>query len=255
MPGGRGLRAPALAGSPRVIGHRDYVTKTILHGLSGPLDGRTYAEVMAPMGASSDRWIADVASFIRNGFGNSSSVVTEADVARVRKETAGREKMWTVEELERTQPRPLVPDITWDATASHNTAAADGAFDYARWSSEAPQQPGMWFSVELPDSVHRDGAAVRVADDRRGTRRRAGGRDVPARLSRRGVERRPDVDAGCGRPRRRPHDRDQLRAGASEVRQDHADGRGEGRRRLVDAAAAPLSTRDRNPQDPGSDPR
>ena len=86
MPGGRGLRAPALAGSARVIAHRDSVTKTILHGLSGPLDGRTYAEVMAPMGASSDRWIADVASFIRNGFGNSSSVVSEADVARVRKE-------------------------------------------------------------------------------------------------------------------------------------------------------------------------
>ena len=135
-----------------MIAHRDNVTKAILHGLSGPLDGRTYAEVMAPMGASSDRWIADVASFIRNAFGNSSSIVSEADVARVRKETAGREKMWTAEELERTQPRPLVPDITWDATASHNTAAADGAFDYARWSSEAPQQPGMWFIVELPDA-------------------------------------------------------------------------------------------------------
>ena len=153
MPGGRGLRAPALAGSPRVIAHRDNVTKTILDGLSGPLDGRTYAEVMAPMRASSDRWIADVASFIRNAFGNSTSVVSEADVARVRKETAGRAGLWTAEELERTQPRPLVPDITWDATASHNTATADGAFDYARWSSEAPQQPGMWFSVELPDAL------------------------------------------------------------------------------------------------------
>lgn len=151
MPGGRGLRAPALAGSPRVLGHRDYVTKAILHGLSGPLDGRTYAEVMAPMRASSDRWIADVGSFIRNGFGNSSSVVSEADVVRVRKETSGREALWNVEELERSQPQPLVPDITWDATASHNTASADGAFDYARWSSETPQKPGMWFMVEMPD--------------------------------------------------------------------------------------------------------
>ena len=52
MPGGRGLRAPALAGSPRVLGHRDYVAKAILHGLSGPVDGRTYAEVMPPMRAS-----------------------------------------------------------------------------------------------------------------------------------------------------------------------------------------------------------
>jgi mono/diheme cytochrome c family protein/glucose/arabinose dehydrogenase len=150
MPGGRGLRAPALAGSPRVLGHRDYVTKAILHGLSGPLDGRSYAEVMAPLRASSDRWIADVASFVRNGFGNSSSIVSEADVGRVRKETSGREALWIVEDLQRSQPQPLVPDITWDATASHNTASADGAFDYARWSSEAPQQPGMWFMVEMP---------------------------------------------------------------------------------------------------------
>jgi mono/diheme cytochrome c family protein len=150
MPGGRGLRAPALAGSPRVLGHRDYVAKAILHGLSGPIDGRAYAEVMPPMRASSDRWIADVASFIRNGFGNSSSLISEADVARVRKETGTRERMWTVEELERTLPRPLIPDATWRAAASHNSGAAAGAFDYARWSTNAPQEPGMWFSIELP---------------------------------------------------------------------------------------------------------
>src|SRR6185312_4924499 len=33
--------APSLGGSPRVIGHRDYVIKAILHGLTGPIDGRT----------------------------------------------------------------------------------------------------------------------------------------------------------------------------------------------------------------------
>ncbi len=153
MPGGRGLRAPALAGSPRVLGHRDYVIKALLHGLSGPLDGRSYAEVMPPMGASSDRWIADVASFIRNGFGNAASVIAETDVARARRETAGRDKMWTAEEIERTLPVPLVPDAAWRATASHNSAAAAGAFDYTRWSTDAPQQPGMWFTIELPRAL------------------------------------------------------------------------------------------------------
>jgi mono/diheme cytochrome c family protein/glucose/arabinose dehydrogenase len=150
MPGGRGLRAPALAGSPRVLGHPDYVAKVILHGLSGPVEGRSYAEVMAPMGAGTDRWIADIASYIRNGFGNSASIVTEADVARVRKETAAREKMWTVEEVDRTLPRPLIPDATWGAAASHNTGSAAGAFDYGRWSTNAPQEAGMWFRIELP---------------------------------------------------------------------------------------------------------
>ncbi len=152
MPGA-GLRAPALAGSSRVIGHQDYVIKTLLHGLSGPVDGRKYPEVMPPLGASGDRWLADVASFIRNSFGNAASVVSEADVARGRTRTAGRKALWTVEELARTVPRPLIPDTTWRATASHNPAAAAGAFDFTRWSSEAPQQPGMWFRIELPRAV------------------------------------------------------------------------------------------------------
>ena len=153
MPGGRGLRAPALAGSPRVLGHRDYVAKVILHGLSGPVEGRSYAEVMAPMRAGTDRWIADVASYIRNGFGNSASIVSEAEVARVRKETAARETMWTVEELDRTLPRPIIPDATWAAAASHNNGGAAGAFDYSRWSTNAPQEAGMWFRIELPQSM------------------------------------------------------------------------------------------------------
>jgi mono/diheme cytochrome c family protein len=153
MPGGAGLRAPALAGSSRVTGHRDYVIRTLLHGLAGPVDGRTYPEVMAPLGASTDRWIADVASFVRNAFGNSASVVAEADVARVRKATTGRRTAWTVEELTRTLPRPLIPEPAWRATASHNPAEARGALDFTRWSSGTPQQPGMWFQLELPEAV------------------------------------------------------------------------------------------------------
>ena len=152
-PGGHGLRAPSLAGSARVNGHRDYAIKTLLHGLSGPVDGRSYAEVMAPMGASSDRWIADVVSFIRGGFGNTSATVSEADVARVRKESGGRTTMWTIDELERTVPRVLVPDAGWRASASHNPAGAAGAFDYTRWSSGGVQQPGMWFLIELPQAT------------------------------------------------------------------------------------------------------
>ena len=42
--------APSLAGSPRVQAHRDYVIKVLLGGLTGPLDGKTYRDVMVPMG-------------------------------------------------------------------------------------------------------------------------------------------------------------------------------------------------------------
>ena len=40
--------APRLVGSPRVNGHSDYVIKAVLHGLTGPLDGVTYQDVMMP---------------------------------------------------------------------------------------------------------------------------------------------------------------------------------------------------------------
>ena len=134
-------------GSPRVLGHRDYVIKALLHGLSGPLDGRTYAEVMPPMGASSDRWIADVASFIRNGFGNASSVISEADVARARNETAGREKMWTAEEIERTLPR---------AARSRHDVAGHGE----------PQQRGRGRGIRLHALVERRTATGRACGSR-----------------------------------------------------------------------------------------
>jgi mono/diheme cytochrome c family protein len=48
------LLGPPLASSPRVLGHQDYVVKTVLHGLTGPLDGTTYPDVMIGMGQNSD---------------------------------------------------------------------------------------------------------------------------------------------------------------------------------------------------------
>jgi mono/diheme cytochrome c family protein/glucose/arabinose dehydrogenase len=155
QPGGRGgaLMAPSLAGSTRLTGHRDYVIKPILHGLTGPIDDKTYSEVMVPMGSNSNQWVADIATYLRNSFGNSAPVVTAADVAGVRATTAGRTTPWTLKEIESSLPRPLIPDATWKVTASHNSASAAGALDYTRWSSGAPQQPGMWIQVELPRSA------------------------------------------------------------------------------------------------------
>ena len=135
-------------------GHREYVIKTLLHGMTGPLEGRTYpAGVMMPLGTNSDAWIADIASYVRNSFGNRSSFVMAADVARVRAATSSRNTMWTFEELEASQPRLLVADSTWKVTASHNPSAAPGALTYTTWRSDGPQAAGMWFQVELPGAV------------------------------------------------------------------------------------------------------
>ncbi|MEP6918872.1 MAG: HEAT repeat domain-containing protein, partial [Acidobacteriota bacterium] len=144
--------APPLAGSPRVQAHRDYVIKVLLNGLTGPVAAKTYPEVMVPMGGSSDEWVAGVASHVRNSFGNSAGMVTAADVARVRRDTAGRKALWTVAELEASLPRPIDP-LQWKLSASHAPADAAGAVTLRGWNSGVPQAAGMWFQVELPQPV------------------------------------------------------------------------------------------------------
>jgi mono/diheme cytochrome c family protein/glucose/arabinose dehydrogenase len=139
--------APPLAGSPRVNGHRDYVVKAVLHGLAGPVDGRTYTDMMIPMGNFDDQWIASVASYVRASFGNTGGIVTPADVARVRAAHAGRKTLWTLPELVASLPAPLFSD-TWKVTASHNPDAAPGALTLTGWNSGG-QQAGMWFQIEL----------------------------------------------------------------------------------------------------------
>ena len=81
------------------MAHRDHVIKVLLHGLTGPVDGKSYTEVMIPMGSNDDQWIADAATYVRANFGNSAPAVTPADVARVRAATATRKTSWTLAEL------------------------------------------------------------------------------------------------------------------------------------------------------------
>ena len=157
--------ASSLAGSARVNGHRDYVIKTLLHGLSGPVDGKVYPQVMVAMGSNKDEWIADVTSHVRNSFGNAGPLATMQDVARVRAATGDRKTPWTVGELDASLPRPLVPDASWKITASHEGRPAPqanaeggynfignaaGALTFLGWTTGVPQQAGMWFQIGLP---------------------------------------------------------------------------------------------------------
>ena len=141
------MLAPPLGGSPRVQGHRDYIIKILLKGMTGPLDGKTYG-VMAPAD-NTDEWVAGIASYIRTSFGNTGDLVTPADVARVRAEIAGRKVPWTLPEVESTLPS-LLDSQRWKVTASHGTDTAPLGATLRGWVSGAPQTPGMWFTVELP---------------------------------------------------------------------------------------------------------
>ena len=105
---------------------------------------------MVPMGSNNDDWIAAIASYVRNSFGNTGSVITPADVARVRAAAGDRSTPWTVDEIEAALPVLLPSQPTWKATASHNSAAAASALGNGTWTTGEPQQAGMWFQIELP---------------------------------------------------------------------------------------------------------
>ena len=64
------LAAPPLAESKRINGDKEILIKIMLHGLSGPVDGKDYPSVMPSLGANSDEWVASVVNYIRYEFGN-----------------------------------------------------------------------------------------------------------------------------------------------------------------------------------------
>jgi mono/diheme cytochrome c family protein len=137
--------APPLAGSAHVQGHRDFVIRTLLHGLTGPNNGRAYTEVMIPMGTQKDDWIASVGSYVRNSFGNTASFITPADVARVRAATAARKTSWTVDEIDALLPVLVQTQPTWKTTASHANDNSPRGLTLVGWNTGTPAQAGMWW--------------------------------------------------------------------------------------------------------------
>ena len=102
----RKMLAPPLYGSKRVgSDDRDVVIRILLHGLSGPVDGKVYPDVMPPMEANNDEWIASVLSYVRYSFGDDASTVRDDHVKDIRDETAGRKKYWTLSELEKLEKK------------------------------------------------------------------------------------------------------------------------------------------------------
>ncbi len=152
--------APPLSGSTTVF-DRDSMLRVLMSGLSGPVAGKTYDAQMVSMATNDDEWIADVASYVRNSFGNHGSMVSWADVARARQEGSSRlddkaqPKPWTTDELAKFQPKTLQRK-DWKLSASHNKEGAKNAVDgdaETRWDSKTAQVPGMWFMIELPEAT------------------------------------------------------------------------------------------------------
>jgi len=89
---GQGMEGvfPPVAGSEIVTGDAKRVVAIVLHGLNGPVKvkGKDYNGVMPPQSLLSDEQVADVATYIRNSWGNKASAVSSTDVTAVRNERA-----------------------------------------------------------------------------------------------------------------------------------------------------------------------
>ena len=118
-PQGKGVPtqiAPPLAGQfTRYMGRKDELIKILLHGLTGPVNGKTYREDMVAMGMNDDMWIASVLSYLRYGIGIHENpypgtpnegfvnflLVRPEEVQKVREAFSDRTKPWTWEEFEK----------------------------------------------------------------------------------------------------------------------------------------------------------
>ncbi len=92
------LVAPSLIGSPRVKGDIAVLSKILLNGLIGPVDGKDYG-IMIPLKDNGDAYIADVLTYIRAL--NKEESVRNSNVRDARKESEGKEGYWTLKELEK----------------------------------------------------------------------------------------------------------------------------------------------------------
>jgi mono/diheme cytochrome c family protein len=100
---GKGINqlAPPLVGSPRLKGDVHTTIKILLHGLTGPVDGKEYNGPMAPVAEYNDEQIAEIVSYVREHL-NGTGTVWRGEVRRVREQYKDRKTYWTIKELQAT---------------------------------------------------------------------------------------------------------------------------------------------------------
>ena len=105
QPTGMGLPPvfPPLAGSEWIAKGASIAVRNITNGMMGPVTvkGVTYNGMMPPVTGVTDKDIADVVTHVNNSFGNTGPVVTEAEVAAIKKTYADRKTPWTAAEYEK----------------------------------------------------------------------------------------------------------------------------------------------------------
>ncbi|MDP4848298.1 MAG: discoidin domain-containing protein, partial [Akkermansiaceae bacterium] len=156
LAGGNGDKlAPSFIGSHRILGTGESAVRVLLHGLEGPIEGKTYVGLMVPMATNDDQWIADIVTYVRNSFGNEAPMISPSLVASLRKQHADRSEPWTIEELADFEPTEIAYASNWKLKASHNEKELKLAFDgndKTRYTTDKSMAPGMWIQIEFPEA-------------------------------------------------------------------------------------------------------
>ncbi len=85
--------APALVGSPLLVGNEGVPIRIILGGKEGPIG------LMPPLSLLDDEQVASVLTYVRREWGNTAAAVTPASVQEIRGLTRTRKQPWTNDEL------------------------------------------------------------------------------------------------------------------------------------------------------------
>ena len=96
--------APPLAGSPWVRDSDGWLIRIALHGVQGPIEvaGERWDKWMPGHAADpdlDDETLAGLLTFVRRAWGQRGAAIEPGQVAEVRARSAGRRRLWTVEEL------------------------------------------------------------------------------------------------------------------------------------------------------------
>ena len=197
LPGTEMTLAPSLADSSIISGNRELAVKVVLHGLTGPIEGKTYPGEMISMESNGDAWIAEVLSYLRNSFGNSLGFISAGEVADVRKANQSRKTPWNHEELMASVPQSLPDKQNWKLSSSHGSKDLDGCVDgdlTTRWTTGKSMSNGMWIQVELPEPALVSGVTLNA-----GTSRSDYPRGYSIELSEDGVNWKSKVKKGEGK--------------------------------------------------------
>ena len=239
--------APALAGSPRVNGHRDYIIKVVLHGLDGSrrrqdLHGHDDSDGQPTTTSGLPRWARSCATTSATAAGSSRRRMSRACAPR----PPAAQPLLDASRAAASMPAPLFTD-GWKLTASHNADAADRRADGSpAWNAGAPQQAGhvvpggaarsrRWSPRSSSSRRRQAGAAARgmPPPSPRAARRLPAPGGFPRGFK---VEVSQDGSAwtrGVRGNRHRPDDHQHVPAGSGEVRSDQPDVERRGRARVV----------------------